>query len=392
MLAARFAGISERPMRSQRSQFANLAAHLLDALFPICSNPQIEVSLEQGAHLGAFPNMRFFRLSDGSVQCSEDGLFVGSVPMLIRSSQAGRGEFWTVRAGDELDRDLGECYGLPIDVASKRASLEGVARALNRGEMALAKIAAVLLGFPDPPSLTKGAPTSGSVELATQLFWSGLLKGDWDPDKHPRTGEPPNRGWFAPREDKGELSEPEPEKPPSTLDRGFLRSLRDIVKAEVWTILETEQFLHWTSAFNHRVEAAIAVFETLSLAHRMQAAQRAIETARASLDPPKTLVELQTPPTQNILGYDLHHIVEQNPDNILKSPVEVIVEKFGRNLIDSPSNLVWIPRLKHELITGYYNSKVSDDGPLRRQVVNAGDFETQREAGLAALRRFGVLQ
>jgi hypothetical protein len=355
--------------------------------------------------LGAVANTRFFRLSDGSVQCGEDGLFVGSVPMLIRSPKVDSDECWVVRPVDELDRDIGECYGLPVGVASKRAGLEGVARALDRGEMALAKIAAVLLGFPDPPSLTKGAPTSGSVELATQLFWSGLLKGDWDPDKHPRTGEPPNRGWFAPREDKGELSDESKTKPPSEDGedepgnwrqkweaRSFVRSMRIIQRAEVWAILKAAQFLYWTSVFKERVELAIAVFETMSLAHRMQATQRAIEVARASLDPPKTLVELQTPPTQNILGYEVHHIVEQNPDNLLKSPVEVSVEKFGRDLIDSPNNLIWIPRLKHELITGYYNSKVWVHGSLRRQIVNAGDFATQREAGLAALRRFGVLQ
>jgi hypothetical protein len=355
--------------------------------------------------LGAFANMRFLRLSDGSVQCGDVGLFVGSVPMLVRSPLVGGGECWVVRPVDELDRDLGECYGLPVDVASKRAGLEGVARALDHGEMALSKIAAVLLGFPDPPSLTKGAPTSGSVELATQLFWSGLLKGDWDPDKHPRTGEPPNRGRFAPTEDKGELSNESKAKPPSEEGedepwnvqrrwqaRLFLRSIRIILKTAAWTILETEQFLRWTSTIKNCVEVAIVVFETQSMAHHMQATQRATEAARASLDPPKTLVELQTPPTQNMLGYEVHHIVEQNPDNILKSPVEVIFEKFGRNLIDSSSNLVWIPRLKHELITGYYNSKVTSDGPLRRQVVNAGDFATQREAGLAALRRFGVLQ
>ena len=47
-----------------------------------------------------------------------------------------------------------------------------------------------------------------------------------------------------------------------------------------------------------------------------------VEQARSSLDPPKTLVELQTPPTENVFGYELHHIVEQNPSNIAKSPVE----------------------------------------------------------------------
>ena len=41
--------------------------------------------------------------------------------------------------------------------------------------------------------------------------------------------------------------------------------------------------------------------------------QRAIDQVRASVDPPKTLEELQQDPTQNALGYEQHHIVEQNP-------------------------------------------------------------------------------
>ena len=50
--------------------------------------------------------------------------------------------------------------------------------------------------------------------------------------------------------------------------------------------------------------------------------QQVIDRLRASLDPPKTLDELQTPPTQNVLGYEVHHIVEQNPDNIAKTSAE----------------------------------------------------------------------
>ena len=40
------------------------------------------------------------------------------------------------------------------------------------------------------------------------------------------------------------------------------------------------------------------------------------KTTTAPSDSPETV-----PPTENVLGYDVHHIVEQNPDNILKSPV-----------------------------------------------------------------------
>jgi hypothetical protein len=56
--------------------------------------------------------------------------------------------------------------------------------------------------------------------------------------------------------------------------------------------------------------------------------------------------------------------------------------------------LVWVPRLKHELITNYYNS-IDDVYPAQgthRQVVNAMDYASQRAAGLDALRKFGVLQ
>jgi hypothetical protein len=333
--------------------------------------------------------MRLFRLSDGGVQCGEDGLFVGSVAMLVRSPRAGGGEFWEVRPSDELDRDLGAAYGLPIDVASKRDGLAGVARALDRGEMPLAGIAAVLLGLPDPPSLAKDALTCGSSELATQLLWSGLLKGDWDPAKHPRTGEPPNPGWFAPTG-----GEPEPPSPGGPW-RDLLQSVRKILKNEALRIMETGRFALWgASEIENAIEADIAVLEATAPADFVLAIQKAVERSRASLDPPKTLAELQTPPTQNVLGYEVHHIVEQNPDNIAKSPVEVDIEKFGRLAIDAPSNLVWVRRLKHELITGYYNSKVDGDpdGRLRRQVVNATDFDSQYQAGLQALQMFGVLQ
>jgi hypothetical protein len=324
--------------------------------------------------------------------------------MLICSTRSGEGERWAARPTDELDRDLGACYGLPIDITSKLGGLATVARALERGDMPLATVAAVLMGFPDPPSLAKGSPTSGSLELTAQLFWSGLLKADWDPAKHPRTGEPPNPGEFGPKEGDGELSTESKVGPPTEggdepgnsplkrIARRFVRSVRKMLKVEALTILEVERFVRWTSTIKDDVEAVIAVFEATHPFNGIRMIQKAIETTRASLDPPKTLLELQTPPTQNVLGYEVHHIVEQNDDNIAKSPLEAFIEKFGRNLIDSPSNLVWVPRLKHEYITGFYNSKVERDGPLRRQVVNAGDFETQREAGLEALRRFGVLK
>ena len=85
---------------------------------------------------------------------------------------------------------------------------------------------------------------------------------------------------------------------------------------------------------------------------------------------PRRWRSFRRPPTQNVLGYERHHIVEQNDDNVEK---EALV-KFGRDALDDPSNLVWAPRLKHELITGYYNEIDPGDlqGRSRRDVIGRG--------------------
>ena len=68
--------------------------------------------------------------------------------------------------------------------------------------------------------------------------------------------------------------------------------------------------------------------------------------------------------------------------------------KFGQAAIDADSNLVSIPRLKHWLVTAWYNSKYPGDpeGRLRRDVISEKSFDEQREIGLEQLRAVGVLK
>jgi hypothetical protein len=73
----------------------------------------------------------------------------------LRRSLRSGGDAWTVRPIDDLNRELSARYGLPIDAATKREGFAAVAKALERGDLALAQIAAVLLQFPDPRSLAK---------------------------------------------------------------------------------------------------------------------------------------------------------------------------------------------------------------------------------------------
>lgn len=345
--------------------------------------------------MGAIPLMRFFRLSDSGVRCDEDGLFVGSTPLLLRSPRPGGGDSWAVRPTDELEADLSAGYGLPIDVTAKRDRLTAVARALERGDLALAKIAAVLLQFPDPPALTKDAPERGSLELAAQLVESGLLK-DWDSSEHPRLGGPPNPGWFAPKPrdtvPSGSLKAPSGRSLIRESFRAGLRLGRALIKKAVQESVNVgELALRLAPKVAGPLETIVDILDSSEL---NRGEQQVLDQLRSSLDPPKTLEELQQPPTQNVLGYERHHIVEQNDDNVAKSPAIEEIEKFGRQVIDDPSNIVWVPRLKHELISNFYSSEDLNDtaGRRHRQVVDDLDYADQRAAGLDALRRYGVLQ
>ena len=391
--------------------------------------------------MGGFPISRFFRLNVGGVHCDEHGLFVGGAPLLDRSSRPGGREGWTPRPATALNRDLAACYGLPVDASAKQGGLAVVVRALERNDLALAQIAALLLQFPDPPSLTKDSSAQGVAALARRLIEAGLLKADWDAAEHPRTGESPNPGWFAPRDDggvqvaendaeppptmtdapskptwagpaqsegappapRGEPASPasppvpkkEPEKPNST-GREVMRALRAFLKEEALPTIEAgEIFRSWASekvreaianaVANLRIEVACARASLL-------VPQILLDEALASADPPKSLDELQTRSRQKGLGYDDHHMVQANPANVAKDCNNLV--RFGLDAINDPSNIVRIPRVKHRLITDYYNQTDPDDTKhrRRRQVESEKDFNTQREDGLAVLRMFGVLE
>jgi len=148
---------------------------------------------------------RRFGLSNelgSGVRCGEDGVFVGSVPLLEQSSSRSGPDQWQLRPVPDLNRDLTECYGLPIEFTPKIGGLAAVSRALNRGDLLHAQIATLHLQIPDPPPLMKSPQNAEeTIDLARQLQASGLLKADWDPAKHPRwpAGSPGGIGGeFAP--------------------------------------------------------------------------------------------------------------------------------------------------------------------------------------------------
>ena len=342
--------------------------------------------------MGAFPIVRFLRLSENGVRSGAEGIHVGSTPLLARAA-SGR---WAVRPRDEVENELATVYGLPINLAGKQARLATAASALDRGDAPLAAIATVLLSFPDPPALVKDAPARGSPELAEQLAASGLLKGDWDETQHPRAGCPPKSGWFASKPHEGSrpdssLSGPSLSSTPRDFSRLGARLAQSALKVAADLSVDAgEVSLRVALRASGVIEAIIDFLDSGELE---RGEQQVVDELRSSIDPPKTLEQLQQPPIENRLGYQRHHGVEQNPANVAKSPAAGELRKFGREALDDPCNLFWVPTYKHELITGYYNS--SDDGdPSRthRQVVDDLDFAGQFAAGLEAMRKYGVLK
>jgi hypothetical protein len=110
----------------------------------------------------------------------------------------------------------------------------------------------------------------------------------------------------------------------------------------------------------------------------------AVPYINSYLDAPKSLDELQAGASSSRLGYDVHHIVEQSSAEEAGYP---------RKLIDSPDNLVSIPRLRHWEINAWYQTRNADYGDVSpREYLSGKDWDERRRVGLEALIKRGVLK
>jgi hypothetical protein len=145
-----------------------------------------------------------WRLSNGDrnslgLSCTEDGLFLGRTPLLERRD--GR---FSARTQSELERLLSRGFGIDATLDRVMPGLGAVASALNENELCRARIAAVHLRIPEvPDALARLDMEVEDALIKTEQHAGALLRGEWDPDKHPRTGTAPNPGWFAPTDGAG---------------------------------------------------------------------------------------------------------------------------------------------------------------------------------------------
>ena len=96
------------------------------------------------------------------LRCDDEGLFLGHNALLQRD---GRGSF-KARPVAELQKVFGRVYGDETNWASRIRSVELVAKALNKGEMARAMMTAVLMRLPDPDDAVRISDVDGVLTKA----------------------------------------------------------------------------------------------------------------------------------------------------------------------------------------------------------------------------------
>ena len=78
------------------------------------------------------------------------GAYIGGIPLLKRQTDPRGQQSWIPRPVSELNADLKDHYGLPVDLTNKTDGLAYIAGALNRGDVfrtARDAAAAAAVGF-----------------------------------------------------------------------------------------------------------------------------------------------------------------------------------------------------------------------------------------------------
>jgi len=105
--------------------------------------------------------------------------------------------------------------------------------------------------------------------------------------------------------------------------------------------------------------------------------------AQTNRDPPKSLKQLQDAVAKERPGTDVHHIAEK------KSARD---DGFSEKFIEGYHNKVRLPRLKHRLITGFYQRYNDRLGMSPRKHLRGTSFQVRYRFGLRVLKKHGVLK
>jgi hypothetical protein len=200
---------------------------------------------------------RLSEAGDGNLglACSDDGLLIGRTPLIEKRD----GQFF-VRQQHDIERLLSRAYRTEIRADRLMSGLATVARALNADDQCLARIAALHLRIPDIPDRTARDAMEAMDVFVRYARDEGGGDGNWNPALHPRTGTPPNPGWFAPTEGAGESSPVRTAQndDPTRRSDASANSDDDWVKLPAGEYIdELRDFLEWLFNAKHEEEMSI---------------------------------------------------------------------------------------------------------------------------------------
>jgi hypothetical protein len=337
------------------------------------------------------PFVRFSLAPSGGngcgVWCDTDGVFIGPGIALVERGPNAEGCEFTVIPTDHLNKVLSVGYGAPFDATPYAPGLAKIATALGNGDFALANIALVQLRIPPFPSSDDSCVAAIADELLKarhELRWPKGTPPQGDgkaPGGQFRSGDANADDSIAGLGD----NMPPKETPPQ----------RTLTARERMLIAAGDTIQQIRAALGY--VASIAVIIAQIRMHQPQ--ELSNDALRAAHDPPKTMEQLRA--SQEDMGfrdmdeferalgkagsgYDWHHIVEQADDNI---------KEFGATAIHSTWNVIRVPTLIHREISAYYSMKdPAHPGYTRRSWLQTRSPDEQYDAGIEALRKFGVLK
>jgi len=356
---------------------------------------------------------RLSEASDGNLglACTADGLLLGRTPLIER-----RGEHFVMREQCEIERLFGRAYADASEVERILPGLGTVAAALNADDRCLACIAAVHLRIPDLPD--PSARDRMEAEDALIKYARGEEPDpEWDPAKHPRTGAPPNPGWFAPTDGADNEAAPvrlaENEEPNKVTDaknprESKLRIMRQAMRRAL-RIAVVRALRMGTKAAGELVPIIgqiVTVFtEAAEIVGTIADLRKLLAEARAALDFAKQgrrrLEDLQVSRgyeqfsnydqftkmssfIQLLIkrfgpagdGYEYHHIVTQGGAN----------DKIPSEKLQNTENIIRIPTILHEAINAEYSQKKDGTNMTLYEWIQTQPYDVQREEGLKILR------
>ena len=314
------------------------------------------------------------------------GPTIDGTPLLAKSPQG-----FAPRSRDDLDLLLRKRVEASFDSKHVHERLAAIARSMNAGDLALAAIATSQLRLRTMPTI--------------DFDVVGLRKAGADDPVRPGwpAGTPGGRGGkFRPKDaaiafDTADQAERLARVERLKARRGVRASLRRILSAKRLIRLGFEGLGKFVPLLDALDTAALAE-DIAEIAAGIAEENAEVDAATAFVEQgPRTLEELtmsgeeQSFPSFDAFqkidlerrfglagdGYDYHHIVEQSSG-------------LSAAELNSTSNIVRIPKLLHEEINADF-ARVDEMGASLRQRLQGASFEKRRAAGLAIMRKVGIL-